>query len=208
MLAWPMATQIGVAAAVGLVATGGVSARWWHLKAQTNAAASEVQQLQGALEGLTNSQSVQPIPSTPPIDPGQWPPRQGIDELVKAAADAASMGNAVALKRLSISHLPANEQQAGHAQVEVEASGDYASLKAWQAELQIRLPSATVQQMRLLSAQAGGMQPLSAQWTWKLWVQEEGTEGMPSPAGTGPSLRPEMAMAVRDPFGATPPGNG
>lgn len=205
LLSWPLATQIGVAAAVGLVAIGAVSGRWWHLKAQTYAASSESRQWQKVLESLTNAQSEQTAPQSPSIDLRQWPPRQGIDELVKASADAASLDNAVALKRLAISHVPTSEQQAGHVQVEVEASGDYAALKGWQAELQIRLPSATVQQMRLQSAQAGGVQPLSAQWTWKLWVRDEGIESLPSTAAAGPLLRPDLSVAARDPFGASSP---
>jgi len=175
------------------------------LQAQQTSGEVEVQRLQSALAALATSLQEQPAVKSQGMDTRQWPAREGIDALVKAAADAASLDHAVSLKRLSISHAAASEQQAGHVQVEVEASGVYAALKAWQAELQNRLPSASVQQLRLLSAQTGGMQPLSAQWTWKLWVRDVGMEAMPSDADPGPSMRPSLEIAARDPFGATPP---
>lgn len=208
LLEWPLPAQVALAAAIGLGAFGGAGARWWQLQSQQAEAVSEAQRLQGTFDALPVAPSAELSAPTQGVDPRQWPPRRGIDALVRAAAEAASADNDVALKRLSVSHVAQSEQQPGHVQVEVEAAGHYAALKAWQAALQLQLPTATVQQLRWQGAQAGGIQqPLTAQWTWWLWVRDEGTEAEARQvdAATDPSLRPLLEIAARDPFGATPP---
>lgn len=109
-------------------------------------------------------------PPHPSTDPAQWPLRTEANDVVRQVGEAAQF-HSVSLRTLSVSHQAASTQTWGRASLDVSASGSYAAIKAWQADLQQRFPALSVQSLRMQgnSLSQGG---LEAQVLWMLHVQD------------------------------------
>jgi len=103
-------------------------------------------------------------------DPVHWPPRTEADEVVRKAGEVAEV-HGVSLRTLSASHQTASTQIWGRVTLDVTLSGSYAALKAWQAAMQQRFPSLSVQSLRMqgIPSSAGAQ---DAQLIWVFHVRD------------------------------------
>ena len=111
-----------------------------------------------------------PTESVPAVPAFAWPLRQSINEVVQQASQAA-MHSGVSIRSLTGSHQLASHGTLGRVNLDVSASGGYAALKAWQADVSQHFAALSVQGLRVQAA-AGTAAGLESHWTWVLHVRD------------------------------------
>lgn len=157
--------SVKIAGATAVCVAFAMTAHWLRLREQ-----SETQRLQTEAAALerTLALSGQPAAQTLARPVLEWPLRQSVDEVIQQAGLPAARSG-VNIRSLSVSHQAASPAARGRVNLAVSASGSYATLKAWQADVLARFPALAVQNLRM-QASAGGTAALESQWTWVLYV--------------------------------------
>lgn len=155
-----------------------------------------------------------------PISPRAWPVlNEGVEAWVRSAAQSAASGTGVELQQLTITYPDLADKSpvgaavgsatgtptrdlstAPYALLQISARGSYGALKAWQSDLQEHLPSLAVERLRWQAPANDGTGLLSAQWTWRLWVQLPPVAPAADETTAQALLRPSLADMQNDPF--------